>query len=132
MALTNKEKNRENQRKYRKKHPEVAKEYYQRHKEKLSEKCKAYRKTEKGAKARKNTLLKSRYNVTLEFYEKLYKKQKGKCAICNQEKELHIDHNHKTEKIRGLLCWACNISLGYMKENIKYILNMIKYLKETE
>jgi len=49
--------------------------------------------------------------------EKLFKEQKGLCAICKTSTKLVIDHDHKTGKIRGLLCHNCNIGLGNMKDS---------------
>ena len=76
-----------------------------------------------------------KYNVTKEFLIELYNKQEGKCAICGEEPKtkrgLHIDHNHETGQVRGLLCHGCNVALGSFKENLDVIANAIKYLKEN-
>lgn len=79
-----------------------------------------------------------KYNISIKQYEILFKKQKGLCAICNKPesslrqdgsiKNLAVDHNHKTEEIRGLLCNACNIVLGYTYDNINILQKMIHYL----
>ena len=64
----------------------------------------------------------------------MFEKQNGKCAICNFEFSLgrnnqaNIDHNHKTGKIRGLLCKDCNITLGNIKEDINILNTMISYI----
>lgn len=57
------------------------------------------------------------YGVTEADYDRMFKEQKGCCAICGKHqsefvKALCIDHNHKTEKVRGLLCKSCNLDLG--------------------
>ncbi len=67
----------------------------------------------------------SKYGVTLEQYDRLFEEQKGVCAICGQSEtkkspngwvyRLSVDHNHKTKKIRGLLCKRCNVVIGAMK-----------------
>ena len=44
-------------------------------------------------------------------------------------KKLVLDHDHKTDKIRGILCRNCNLALGLMKDNINSIKRMIDYLK---
>lgn len=44
-------------------------------------------------------------------------------------KKLAIDHCHKTGKIRSLLCWRCNGTIGKVEENITILNNMINYLK---
>ena len=58
------------------------------------------------------------YNMTLGEYRDLYLKQKGVCALCGGPEKvsgrlLAIDHDHKTGKVRGLLCGVCNLGLGY-------------------
>ena len=75
----------------------------------------------------------SHYNV-LEA-NKLYVKQKGKCAICgveeiNLKRSLRLDHDHKTGKIRGFLCDRCNVVLGLCVDDIEIFISMISYLEE--
>ena len=70
-------------------------------------------------------------------YNKLYNKQKGKCAICGVHqqklnKRLYVDHDHETNKIRGLLCGHCNSTLGFARDNIDVLESAIKYLKKYE
>lgn len=70
----------------------------------------------------KGYVLKRRYGVTVEQYNTLFEKQNGCCAICTAhqsqfKKALHLDHCHKTDKIRGLLCVNCNTALGHLKES---------------
>lgn len=92
-------------------------------------------------KNRKRILyLRTRYNLSLNEYQKLLKKQNGVCAIC-KEKEISIfkgtirmlavDHDHRTGKVRGLLCGHCNHGLGNFKDNIKLFKNAIKYLNRS-
>jgi len=62
------------------------------------------------------------YGITIEQYKKLFKIQKGCCAICGRNQlvfknRLHVDHDHKTNKIRGLLCPGCNNGLGIYEKN---------------
>lgn len=79
--------------------------------------------------------LKFRYNITLEDYNKMFKNQNGKCAICEstfpgaKKKKFSIDHNHETGKIRGLLCDNCNVGLGRFNDSIDNLKKSIKYLK---
>lgn len=83
-----------------------------------------------------------RYNLKPNEYTNLLKSQKGVCAICkkseisitpfkNKTKRLSVDHNHKTGKIRGLLCNNCNLALGNFKDSIRNLKNAIKYLRKT-
>ena len=52
------------------------------------------------------------YGLTPQAYDDLLTKQRGRCAICRQKVELHVDHNHETGCTRGLLCHGCNLGLG--------------------
>jgi len=67
----------------------------------------------------------------------MFDDQEGKCFICkthqsNLKKKLAVDHDHKTGKIRKLLCCKCNRTLGYLYEDIDTLKNMIKYLEIHE
>lgn len=74
-----------------------------------------YRKTKKGKHTFMKSALKCRYNITLDQYDEIFEQQNGVCAICGEpeiKKRLSVDHDHKTGKIRGLLCQRCNFNLG--------------------
>lgn len=51
------------------------------------------------------------------------------CMICKTDWPLVIDHDHKTGKVRGVLCKQCNIALGGAKDNIDILSSLIEYLK---
>lgn len=92
------------------------------------------------SKFREANLRKS-YGLTLEEYTRMYDAQQGRCAICNvpeeltksvnktKQKRLHVDHCHKTGKVRGLLCTCCNNVLGRANDDINILLQAIEYLK---
>lgn len=78
--------------------------------------------------------LKKHYGITLEDYEELLDEQDNRCTICDIHedeltKSLVVDHDHKTGKVRGLLCLKCNTILGQADDNIGILMNAIKYLK---
>lgn len=60
--------------------------------------------------------------------------QDHKCAICADDlttinsKLVHLDHNHKTDQIRGVLCKHCNVGIGNFKEDGALMLKAIRYL----
>lgn len=84
--------------------------------------------------------LKSRFNISIDDYNKMFLKQRGVCKICgNPEtqtdkkgklKWLVVDHNHDTGEIRGLLCSACNKGIGLLGDSIPTLESAVKYLKE--
>ena len=78
-------------------------------------------------KSKRKSLLK-RYDLTIEDFESLAERQNYKCAICEIETELVVDHCHTTNKVRGLLCNTCNLMLGYSKDNPDILHKAIKYL----
>lgn len=65
----------------------------------------------------------------VEYTQKL-EDQGGICAICPrpQERNLSVDHDHKTGKIRDLLCLKCNSLLGFVDDDIDILLSAVKYL----
>lgn len=84
----------------------------------------------------KRNSLKKRYGITFEQYSEMFKKQEGKCAICKtHEKELNkilfVDHDHKTNKARELLCHKCNVALSYFENyDSKPFIEYLKKHKE--
>ena len=73
-----------------------------------------------------------RHGITENEWHILYNKQQGKCAICLEisNKKLHVDHCHSTGRIRGLLCGACNMGIGQLKDNPNILRQAIKYLED--
>lgn len=76
----------------------------------------------------------TRYNFPISEYLALLKFQAGVCAICQMppllSKRLHVDHDHKTKKVRGLLCVSCNLALGHFKDSLLFLQRAIDYLKK--
>jgi hypothetical protein len=77
--------------------------------------------------------LKRNYNITKETYLALLDKQKKSCAACgehesNFKRRLHVDHDHKTGLIRGLLCTRCNPLIGMAKEDPNRMILAAAYL----
>lgn len=70
--------------------------------------------------------------LTEKEYLALIAHQDGKCAVCKLafEDTPHIDHCHKTRRVRGLLCGKCNPALGLLKDDIERLEAAIKYLQE--
>lgn len=70
-----------------------------------------------------------------QAYEQAWCKQNGTCAICDvalntaRYAKACADHDHKTGKIRGILCWNCNVGLGNMKDSPKRLRSAIEYLE---
>jgi len=81
-----------------------------------------------------------RHHITEAQYLALLQKQNYRCAICRTKAvvrkygppRLYIDHCHKKQKVRGLLCSSCNAALGSFKESRKALLAALRYLKKQK
>lgn len=79
------------------------------------------------------------FGLTREEYDRMLLEQNGKCSICDVELALagsknclekaHIDHCHRTGKIRSILCCGCNSGLGFFKDNTDTLKKAIQYLR---
>lgn len=70
-----------------------------------------------------------------ELCQELLKRQGGTCAICGEppcKKRLHIDHDHKTNKIRGLLCFRCNFAVGFFRDDPDVMFAAAEYVSEEK
>jgi len=72
------------------------------------------------------------YGLTRADVKALAKAQRGACAICRlplpRGKWTHIDHNHFTGKVRGLLCGTCNVGLGMFQDSAVLLRRAACYL----
>lgn len=111
-------------------------EYRKKHRNKARESTIAWRLTDNG----RNKILLRNYGITLDQYNEMLAKQSGVCAICLQpEKMMHggkvkrlcVDHDHKTGKVRGILCHRCNTTLGQYEDNPELMRNLISYLESN-
>lgn len=107
--------------------------------ENLRKQCKACE-----AKRRRNHHLKSLYGLCADKYQELRKRQGGRCPVCTgllrppkcfgQGKRHagnvgHVDHCHKTGKVRGILCSNCNRALGLLGDSVLCLSRAIEYLQ---
>ncbi|MGX1632740.1 endonuclease VII domain-containing protein [Streptomyces albidoflavus] len=78
--------------------------------------------------------LDKRYGLTMEAYQALVADHAGRCAICNDapEQRLHIDHDHKSGVVRGLLCRGCNHALGNALDDPARLRAMADYLERHQ
>lgn len=107
------------------------KEYYRKNKENRIIAGKKYH--SENPDAYRNSRYKLRYGITIDDYNNLWNFQNGVCATCGepekQYKYLVVDHDHRTGKVRGLLCTNCNKALGNVLDKVETLENMIKYLE---
>jgi hypothetical protein len=84
--------------------------------------------------------LRNFYGITTERFDEMCFEQGGRCAICLREiafdkvgyEKLHIDHNHETRYVRGLLCGRCNLGIGQFEDRIDLLQNAVLYLQSRK
>lgn len=110
-----------------------------------SERAKAYYakhnkpRTEEEKEARWVSELRQRYGLTLDGYQEILKRQNGVCAICEGQPNgpgadkgrFHVDHCHRTGKVRGLLCGKCNTAIGLLDDDAKRAMRVARYIEEA-
>ena len=75
------------------------------------------------------------HKITPKEFAEMLQKYSNQCAVCGtsdwrgRKNRPHIDHDHKTGKVRGILCHNCNLALGLLKDDINILQAMIRYLK---
>lgn len=126
---------------YRVSNPERTKQFDFRHYHNRREKVLAYNKQyRKDNKEKLKDYLKKynqeygikQYGITPEEYQEMLERQGGVCAVCgglSNRKRLFIDHDHKTGRVRGLLCHKCNSGLGLLRDSLEIVYKLASYLK---
>ena len=134
---------RDKRRRYRLKH---SKKLWERKKAKLVgpklDAMRAYRKKwaeshkdEKLVNARRS-FLRRKYGLSLADFDRILGIQGGGCKICGEKPgkgrpNLHVDHCHATNRVRGLLCFACNAGLGHFRDNAEILAKASAYIREN-
>lgn len=116
--------------------PEATKARVKRWQQANPERLNAYRRTrrlEPEVKLRERAgHLMRKYGLSLEQYDRMLAVQGGGCGICSRpardDSSLHVDHDHATGAVRGLLCFSCNNALADFREDRKLLRNAIGYL----
>lgn len=76
----------------------------------------------------RNYHLRRRYGITVEHFDRMFAEQDNLCAICREAPAAHVDHDHDTKRVRGLLCFNCNGALGQFRDRRDLMLAAIVYL----
>ena len=97
----------------------------------LQPKCKQCSSKVRSKYTRKHSTIRWKLKLSDAQYEQLIRP--GKCECCGStDRRLCIDHNHDTEKPRGLLCHNCNTALGLLGDSVETILSLSRYLAQRE
>jgi hypothetical protein len=132
--VSSKEWRREWYRKNRSRIRAERKAYYQLNKEQINARAKASRHLNRDRE--RNAKLRKAYGITLSEFLCMLENQGGCCYICRRLEEkssrgrLCVDHDHKTGKVRKLLCHSCNRALGLLNEDKETIERLALYLQE--
>jgi len=126
---------RERYLKYYEKERARGREYFKENRDWILAKNRKYNK--ENPDKRKSVMLKYEYGITLDDYNKMFNAQEGKCAICKKhqnelKKTLCVDHDHKTGKVRELLCMTCNTDLASVENRLEEMTNYLnKHRKDV-
>lgn len=78
---------------------------------------------------------KKQYGLTIEEYDTMMRKSGLKCKLCrlpfSAVRKKAMDHCHKTEKVRGVICRSCNAAMGLARDNPKTLLRMVAWLSKV-
>ena len=126
---------------WRKKNVDKCKEYkvkYYKENQHIIQRYRVENKEKLKLKAR-DWYLRNNFGISLDEYNEILKQQDYGCKVCSRKeskdsrrKVLFVDHNHKTGKIRGILCDSCNFVLGLMEDNVTNIRKLADYLEKTQ
>ena len=75
--------------------------------------------------------LERRYGITEAEYDEMVEAQGGFCALCGERPAQHVDHDHMTGRVRGVLCFCCNQGLGNFRDRADVMRAAIDYLQAT-
>ncbi len=83
----------------------------------------------------KNQYLKYTYGITIDRFDEILAEQGGKCAVCGRTEPCgkaswHVDHDHETGRVRGLLCHFCNTAIGALGDSVDVLNRCIRYLSD--
>lgn len=86
--------------------------------------------------ADRKSYLKRKYGMTIEQYDAMLKAQGGGCFICGrpprEDISLHVDHDHSTGEVRGILCFCCNNALADFQEDRLLLRKAADYLDRQD
>jgi hypothetical protein len=72
-----------------------------------------------------------RYGLALADHERMLVEQDNLCAVCGEGEPRHVDHDHVTGRVRGLLCFGCNGGLGQFRDDPARLRAAAAYLERS-
>lgn len=115
---------------------ERAKKWMEENRERYNERMREYRESGKKSVSDRKSYLKRKYGLTLEQYDAMLTAQNNVCAICERPPKpdyvLHVDHDHETGVIRGLLHFTCNNLLGDAEDDAFVLRAAAEYVETND
>ena len=72
--------------------------------------------------------LRRRYGIGQADVDAMIANQDGLCAACGEDEPKHVDHDHQSGRVRGMLCFLCNQALGNVRDDVTRLQRLIDYL----
>jgi hypothetical protein len=100
--------------------------------EMVAARMEAFREAGKKKVSDRKSHLKRKYGLTLEEFHAMLAAQGGGCAICGRPGVDQVDHDHRSGRVRGILCFRCNVALGQLDDDPDRLLAAIAYLDRDD
>lgn len=77
------------------------------------------------------------YGLTKEAFDVLLASQGGRCGVCRTplaagDKKTHVDHDHSSNRVRGILCQTCNVGIGMLGDSFEGLTAAVDYLRRSK
>lgn len=107
------------------------KAYYPQNRERIRAQQRLY--LERNKLAVSQARIQKKYGISPKEFDKMPMKQSGRCKICSDlMTNPHVDHDHETMKVRGLLCSNCNTMIGLAGEDPSVLISASRYLRRSK
>jgi hypothetical protein len=91
-----------------------------------------YKESGRKAISDRKSHLKRKYGLTIEEFDAMLAAQGGGCAICGYPDADNVDHDHATGRVRGILCWNCNVGVGQFEDSEDRLAAAMAYVTRDE
>ena len=112
------------------------KKWQQENSERLNAYRREYRRRPERKRSDRDAHLRRKYGIGIDDYDRMFVEQEGRCAICGEpgpdQGSLHVDHDHASGQVRGLLCVSCNNALGAFREDYDILRAAADYLDRDD